>query len=73
MNDEQHEIVQKALDALKILAPDLPVLCIIAFPSDSDDASMICSGGNMSKAHQVLLLSLALEGMSPLPFDETAH
>jgi hypothetical protein len=73
MDDEQDAIMRQALDALKLLAPDLPVLCVIAFPTESDDTALICSGGNMSQAQQALILAMALDAVKTPEPDSTLH
>jgi hypothetical protein len=73
MKPDQQEIMSQALEALKLLAPGLPVVCIIGFPTESEDTMMVCSGGNMPAANQVLLMSMAMEGMEPPPSGTTSH
>lgn len=73
MKPDQQEIMTQALDALKLLAPGLPVVCIIGFPTEKDDTMMVCSGGNMPAANQIMLMGMALEGMEPPPSGTTSH
>ena len=73
MNDEQDAIMRQALDALKLIAPDVPVLCVIAFPTERDDTALICSGGNMPQAQQALILAMALDAVKPPDTDSTLH
>ena len=73
MKPDQKDIMSQALDALKWLAPGLPIVCIIGVPTESEDTMLVCSGGNMPAVSQVLLMGMALEGMEPPPSGTTSH
>ena len=73
MTQDQKDIMSQALGALKLIAPGLPVVCIIGFPTENEETMLVCSGGNMPAASQIMLMGMALEGMEPPPTGTTSH
>lgn len=73
MTEEQEARMSAALDGLKILFPNMPVVCVVAFPTESDDTAMICSGGNIPQHQQVLILKMASDGLTTPDDDDTLH
>ena len=62
--DEIDNIMDRAIAALREAAPDLPIMAVIAFPTDRDGETCIYSGGNMEPDVQRRLLTVALDGLS---------
>ena len=73
MTEEQQARMAAALDGLKILFPNMPVMCVAAFPTDDDHVAMICSGGNIPQHQQVLILKMASDGLTSPDDDDTIH
>lgn len=61
--EEIDETMQKALKAVRAAAPDLPVIAVIAFPTD-DNQTCVFTGGNMQPEIQKFILSVAIEGLN---------
>lgn len=53
---EMKAILQNAVAELKKAAPDMPVMCVVAFPTDDPEISAICASSNVSPQDQTLML-----------------
>lgn len=71
--DDLHAKLNEALDAIKKILPDTPVVIIAAFPIPDKEESFVVSGGNMPREAQKFMMSMVLgskaEGIAP----STAH
>lgn len=54
--------LDNALNAVKKLIPDTPIVIVAAFPPSDGNQSVLLSGGNMSCEAQKLMLSLLFDG-----------
>lgn len=63
MNDSDLLVkLDNALNAVKKLIPDTPIVIVAAFPPSDGNQSVLLSGGNMSREAQKLMLSLIIDG-----------
>ena len=70
---DMKEAMDAAMAAVKAAVPDLPVMCIVAFPTADPDTTCICSGANVPQEQQRMMLSIALEGVELNEHHSTAH
>lgn len=63
----------EALDALKAMFPNQPVMCLIAFPTDDPQTTDICTASNLIPEQQREILAVALDGLSPTPQDHSIN
>lgn len=59
--DDLHAKLNEALDAIKKIIPDTPVVIVAAFPIPGEEQSIVISGGNMPREAQKFLLSMVLD------------
>jgi len=57
---EISEIMEAAMTALRLAAPNLPIMTIIAFNADEEGSTYICTGSNIDPEQQYVMLSYAL-------------
>lgn len=72
-DSEISDIMNAAMAALRQAAPNLPLMAIIAFPTDEADSTYICSGANVGPEQQHVMLTLALEGTRGAPENTTLN
>jgi len=62
-DEEMSEMMNNALNAIKYVMPDLPVICVVAFPCKNEDGTFVFSGANVAPDQQKMILTVALEGL----------
>lgn len=70
---DMKKVMDAAMAALKAAAPNLPLMCIIAFPTPDPETTCICSGANVPQEQQHTMLSIALDGLELNEHQSTAH
>lgn len=61
-HDDLYDKLDNALNAVKKLIPDTPIVIVAAFPPSDGNQSVLLSGGNMPREAQKLMLSLLIDG-----------
>lgn len=61
-HDDLYDKLDNALNAVKKLIPDTPIVIVAAFPTSDEAQSVLLSGGNMSREAQKLMPSLLIDG-----------
>lgn len=70
---DMKEAMDAAMAALKSAVPDLPIMRLVAFPTADPETTCICSGANVPKEQQRVMLSIALDGVELNEHQSTAH
>lgn len=60
--DEMDEIMNRAIKALRKIAPGFPAVVVIALPTETKNQTAVCVAGNMSQERQEFLLMAAMDG-----------
>ena len=68
-----NEIMQRVHDAIKAIVPGQPFTCVVAFPTPEEDSTDLCTTANIPRRDQHELLSIVLDGMKPIPQDQSLN
>lgn len=67
----QKAIVDRAINMLKEIAEGRPCICLIGF--DSPHGIAVVSASNLDTEQQLEMMSVMLEGYTPMPKGSSAH
>lgn len=71
LDPAQKAIVDRAIKSLKEIAEGRPCICLIGF--DSPGGVAVVSASNLDTEQQLEMMSVMLEGYTPMPKGTSAH
>lgn len=71
LDPDQKAIVERAINTLKEIAGGRPCICMIGFASPHGTA--VVSASNLDTERQLEMMSVMLEGYTPMPQGTSAH